>query len=61
VRFVRTATIGGWRSLLSEEDVAKIEKAWAPVMKNIGYQLFSTPTQQQEPLKEFLQDSIMRR
>lgn len=61
VRFVRTATTGGWRSLLSEEDVAKIEKAWAPVMKNIGYQLSSTPTEQQEPLREFLHDSTVRR
>jgi hypothetical protein len=61
VRFVRTATIGGWRSLLSEEDVAKIEKAWAPVMKNLGYQLSSTQTQQQEPLREILHDSTVRR
>jgi hypothetical protein len=61
VRFVRTATTGGWRSLLSEEDVAKIEKAWAPVMKNIGYQLSGTLTQQQEPLREFLHDSIGRK
>jgi len=61
VRFVRTATTGGWRSLLNEEDVAKIEKAWGPVMKNIGYQLGGTLTQQQEPLREFLHDSIGRK
>jgi hypothetical protein len=41
VRFVRTATAGGWRTLLSEEDIAKIEHAWGALMKSLGYELVS--------------------
>ena len=43
VRFVRTALAGGWRSSLSDNDVAKIENAWGPLMKTLGYQLVTEP------------------
>jgi hypothetical protein len=38
IRFVRTAITGGWRSSLSEDNVARIENAWAPIMKTLGYE-----------------------
>jgi hypothetical protein len=41
VRFVRTAMAGGWRTLLSEGDIAKIEHAWGALMKSLGYELVS--------------------
>jgi len=37
VRFVRTATAGGWRTTLSADQVSLIETAWGPVMKTLGY------------------------
>lgn len=37
VRFVRTATTGGWRTILSADQVSRIEMAWGPVMKALGY------------------------
>ena len=43
IRFVRTALAGGWRSSLSENDVAKIENAWGPLMKTLGYELVTKP------------------
>lgn len=39
VRFVRTATSGGWKGTLSESQVAQIESAWAPLMNYLGYEL----------------------
>ena len=38
VRFIRSASVGGWQSTLSERDVATIENAWAPVMRVLGYE-----------------------
>jgi len=37
--FVRAANAGGWRSELSAPLVTKIETAWAPLMRHLGYQL----------------------
>jgi hypothetical protein len=45
IRFVRTALAGGWRSSLSDNDVAKIENAWGPLMKTLGYQLVTEPVE----------------
>jgi Sulfotransferase domain len=37
--FVRAAGSGGWRAELPESLVARMESAWAPVMRHLGYQL----------------------
>jgi hypothetical protein len=39
IPFVRRAGTGGWRSELPPPLVAKIEAAWAPLMKHLGYEL----------------------
>jgi hypothetical protein len=39
VPFVRAAKSGGWRSELPEPMVAKIETAWGPLMRHLGYEL----------------------
>jgi len=39
IPFVRSASSGGWRSVLSEDLVAKIESAWGPLMATLGYDL----------------------
>jgi hypothetical protein len=46
--FVRAAGAGGWRTGLSEALVAKIEAAWAPLMKSLGYELVSRDAPQVE-------------
>ena len=43
IRFVRTAAAGSWKSLLSRDDVAKMENAWAPIMAALGYELTTEP------------------
>ena len=54
--FVRTATSGGWKSVLSEKSVAQIEAAWGNLMKNLKYELstdadsVSHPSVPQEPV-----------
>lgn len=37
--FVRAAKAGGWRSELPPPLVEKIEAAWAPIMRHLGYEL----------------------
>jgi hypothetical protein len=37
--FVRAARSGGWRSELPATMVAKIEAAWGPLMRRLGYEL----------------------
>lgn len=37
--FVRTATAGGWKSVLSTHSVNQIESGWGEMMRNLGYQL----------------------
>jgi Sulfotransferase domain len=39
ILFVRAAKSGGWRAEMSAGLVAKLESAWAPLMKNLGYRL----------------------
>ncbi len=39
--FVRAASSGGWRSELPESLVARIEAAWGPLMRHLGYELTS--------------------
>jgi hypothetical protein len=42
VPFVGAAKAGGWKAGLTPEHVAKIEAAWGPLMKHLGYELAST-------------------
>ncbi|HTF44724.1 MAG TPA: sulfotransferase domain-containing protein [Terriglobales bacterium] len=37
--FVRSAQAGGWKSALSAESVALIERDWGAIMKSLGYPL----------------------
>jgi hypothetical protein len=37
--FVRSAQAGGWKSVLSRESVALIERDWGAIMKSLGYPL----------------------
>jgi hypothetical protein len=41
--FVRKASSGGWRTVLSPKSVAAIEAAWGHIMISLGYQLTSDP------------------
>lgn len=38
IPFVRTARSGAWRSDLPESCIRKIESAWAPLMRSLGYE-----------------------
>jgi len=40
--FVRSASVGGWKSQLAPQSIAAIESAWGDLMQNLGYGLFST-------------------
>jgi hypothetical protein len=42
VRFVRSATAGGWKSALNENQVAQIESAWSALMQYLGYELVTS-------------------
>ena len=39
IAFVRSATAGGWRSILPKSAVAEIESSWGPLMSQLGYEL----------------------
>ena len=39
IPFVRAAKSGGWRSELPAPMVEKIEAAWGPIMRTLGYEL----------------------
>ncbi len=41
LRFVRAASSGGWRSELPLVQANRIEAAWAPLMRHLGYELTS--------------------
>ena len=43
--FVRKATSGGWRSVLSAQAVAQIEAAWGDVMTSLGYEVGAETTE----------------
>jgi hypothetical protein len=40
--FVRSASSGGWRAELPESLASRIESAWGPLMKHLGYELSGT-------------------
>jgi hypothetical protein len=42
VAFVRAAKSGSWRSELPDSLVEKIETAWSPIMRYLGYELHSS-------------------
>jgi hypothetical protein len=39
IPFVRTASVGGWKTNLQTEAVAKIEARWGNIMAQLGYEL----------------------
>jgi hypothetical protein len=39
IPFIRTASVGGWKSNLQAESVAKIEARWGHIMAQLGYEL----------------------
>jgi hypothetical protein len=39
IPFVRTASVGGWKTKLGTESVAKIESRWGHIMAQVGYEL----------------------
>ncbi|MBZ5666520.1 MAG: sulfotransferase domain-containing protein [Acidobacteriia bacterium] len=39
IPFVRTASVGGWKTNLQTESVAKIEARWGHIMAQLGYEL----------------------
>lgn len=60
IRFVRTATSGGWRSSLGAEDVAAIEGRWGTLMKFLGYELTTNADQRPEVLEQLVSNPIRR-
>lgn len=49
VPFVGRAAAGGWRGELDPAVVARIESAWWPMMKALGYEIISPPDVQTGP------------
>jgi len=49
IPFVREARSGGWKTKLSAAAVRRIEEAWGPTMKELGYDL-ATPANAQREL-----------
>ena len=43
--FVRSATAGKWKSVLSPASVMAIEKAWGSIMRELGYEITHTPAE----------------
>jgi Sulfotransferase domain len=39
IPFIRTASVGGWKSNLQTDSVAKIEARWGHIMAQLGYEL----------------------
>ncbi len=39
IPFIRAASVGGWKTNLGTESVAKIEAAWGHIMAELGYEL----------------------
>jgi hypothetical protein len=48
VPFVRTASVGGWKTNLRTEAVAQIEAAWGEIMAQLGYELVTRKAQSVE-------------
>jgi hypothetical protein len=41
IPFIRAASVGGWKTNLGTESVAKIESAWGHIMAELGYELIT--------------------
>ena len=55
IPFVRAAKSGNWKSDLADGLVRKIETAWAPIMRYLGYELYSPAVADTEsPISSFL-------
>jgi len=48
--FVRAAKSGGWKSGLPDQLTAKIDAAWAPIMRSVGYEASTRLAQQSSEL-----------
>jgi hypothetical protein len=59
VPFVRSAKTGGWRSELPGPLVHKIEAAWAPLMRYLGYELTSQRVEKPGALDTILQTATV--
>lgn len=44
IPFIRTASVGGWKTNLRTESVAKIESTWGHIMAQLGYELVTNPS-----------------
>jgi hypothetical protein len=53
IPFVRAPGAGGWKRSLPEMSVLELERAWAPVMKWLGYEPALVKVSQTVPLIEF--------
>lgn len=60
VAFVRAAKSGGWRSELPEPLVQKIEAAWGPLMRHLGYELAFPQSYAQVGGSDFISGKISR-
>jgi len=49
LNFVRAGKSGGWRSELPPSEAARIEAAWGPLMRYLGYELVSQAASQETP------------
>jgi hypothetical protein len=45
IAFIRKARAGGWRTELSAQTVAEVEKAWGSLMHTLGYELITSPAE----------------
>jgi len=48
IPFIRTASVGGWKSKLRSESVAEIESAWGNIMAQLGYELITRKAENAE-------------
>jgi hypothetical protein len=58
--FVRTATAGTWKSVLSQQSVKLIETAWGDLMRRLGYEL-SSGTGVSVTSEEFGEEAVSNR
>ena len=49
IPFIRTASSGGWKKLLLPESASKIESAWGPLMRRLGYELLTGRSERSQP------------
>jgi hypothetical protein len=42
IPFIRTASVGGWKTNMATESVAKIESTWGHIMTQLGYDLVTS-------------------